>query len=250
MLKTRIIPTLLVKGSVLVKDVAFKSERVVGTVLPSVKVYNTRQVDEMVVLDILATRVNKDPDYRAVEEFSSECFMPLTVGGGIFNIDQVQKLLKCGADKVSVNSAAFNDPELITRIANRFGSQALVISIDVKEHGGDYFCYSHSGTKYANKTALNWAKEVEKLGAGEIIITSVERDGAMSGYDLELIKKISSQVSIPVIAQGGCSNYEDMHLAIRSGANAVSASSIFHFTEQTPLAAKNYLRSKGINTRK
>lgn len=204
----------------------------------------------MVVLDISATRANKEPDYHAIEEFSSECFMPLTVGGGISNIEQVQKLLKCGADKVAVNSAAFTDSELITRIANRFGSQALIISIDVKEHGGEYFCYSHSGTKRTDKSALTWAKEVEKLGAGEIIITSVEKDGTMSGYDLELINKISHQVSIPVIAQGGCSNYEDMYLAIKSGANAVSASSIFHFTEQTPLAAKNYLRGKGINTRK
>ncbi len=250
MLKTRIIPTLLVKGSVLVKDSAFKSERVVGTVLPAVKVYNTRQVDEMIVLDILATSTNRDPDYLAVEEFSSECFMPLTVGGGIKNIEQVQNLLKCGADKVSVNSAAFDDPNLITKIANRFGSQALVISIDVKRDGDKYVCFSHSGTKSRAIFADDWATEVERLGAGEIVVTSIEKDGTMSGFDLDLIAKISSKVSIPVIAQGGCSNYEDMYLAIKSGANAVSASSIFHFTEQTPLAAKNYLRNKGINTRK
>ncbi len=249
MLKTRIIPTLLWKNTVLVKDIAFKSERVVGTILPSVKVYNTRQVDELIVLDITASNSNREPDYQTVEEFSCECFMPLTVGGGIKNIEHVRNLLKSGADKVALNSAALENPKMISEIANIFGNQVLVISIDVKKHGGDYFCYSHSGTKRSEKKVEELALEAAKLGAGEILITSIERDGTMQGYDLELIEKVSKLVSIPVIAHGGCKNYEDMYLALKSGANAISAASIFHFTEQTPLEAKKYLKNKGIPTR-
>lgn len=249
MLKTRIIPTLLWKGPVLVKDIAFKSERVVGTIIPSVKVYNTRQVDEMIVVDITASNSNREPDYLTVEDFSGECFMPLTVGGGIKNSRHVHNLLKSGADKVAINSALFDNPKIISDIANIFGSQVLVASIDVKKHGDEYICYSNSGTKCTEKKVDEWAKEVERLGAGEILITSIEKDGTMSGYDLELIQKISKLVSIPVIASGGCGNYEDMYQALQSGANAVCAASIFHFTEQTPLEAKKYLKNKGIPTR-
>lgn len=249
MLKTRIIPTLLWKGPILVKDIGFKSERVVGTIIPSVKVYNTRQVDELMVLDITASNNNREPDYQTVEEFSGECFMPLTVGGGIKNSNHVHKLLKSGADKVAVNSAALENPQMISEIANIFGNQVLVVSIDAKKHDGEYFCYSHSGTKRTAKKAEDWAMEAAKLGAGEILITSIERDGTMQGYDLELIEKVAKLVSIPVIAQGGCGDYEDMYKALKSGANAVSAASIFHFTEQTPLEAKKYLKNKGIPTR-
>ncbi len=249
MLKTRIIPTLLWKGPILVKDVGFKSERVVGTIIPQVKVYNTRQVDELIVVDITASNSGREPDYAAVEDFSNECFMPLCVGGGIKNVEHVRNLLKSGADKVSINSAALENPKIISEIANIFGNQVLVASIDVRKHGEDYFCYSHSGSKRCEKKVEEWAKEVEKLGAGEILITAIERDGTMQGYDLELIKKISKLVSIPLIAQGGCGNYEDMYQALQSGANAISASSIFHFTEQTPLEAKKYLKNKGVPTR-
>ena len=249
MLKTRIIPTLLWKGPVLVKDIAFKSERVVGTIIPSVKVYNARQVDELIVVDITASNNRREPDYLTVEDFSGECFMPLTVGGGIKNSNHVHNLLKSGADKVAINSALFDNPKIISEIANIFGSQVLVASIDVKKHGDEYICYSNSGTKRTEKKAEEWAEEVKKLGAGEILITSIEKDGTMSGYDLELIQKISKLVSIPIIASGGCGNYEDMYQALQNGANAVCAASIFHFTEQTPLEAKKYLKNKGIPTR-
>ena len=250
MLKVRIIPTLLVKDFTLVKGIGFDSWRRVGTTIPAIKVYNTRQVDEMIVVDILASKNNAEPDYKAVEDFSEECFMPLTVGGGIKSIEHVRNLLQSGADKISINSAALENPSIISEIANMFGSQAVVVSIDVKKHNDEYLCYSHSGSKATNKNAVNWAREAEKLGAGEILITSIDKDGTMQGYDLELIQQISSNASIPVIAQGGCGSYEDMYQAIKHGANAVSAASIFHFTEQTPLEAKKYLKNKGIAVRK
>lgn len=250
MLKTRVIPTLLWKNIGLVKGISFDSWRIVGTVLPSIKVYNTRQVDELIIVDIMATKENNELDLQALNDFSAECFVPLTVGGGIKNIDDVRNILCSGADKVSVNSALFETPELVTEIATKFGSQCIVASIDVKKINGKYECFSHSGTEPTGKEVVQWAKYLESLGAGEILITSIENDGTMNGYDLELIKKVASAVKIPVIASGGAGNYEDMYKALNEGkASAVAAASIFHFTQQTPLEAKKYLASKGIPVR-
>jgi len=250
MLKVRVIPTLLWKDFTLVKGIGFDSWRRVGTVLPSVKVYNTRQVDEMILVDITATDSDRDPDYEEIEYICNECFVPLTIGGGIRNIDHVRNLLKAGADKVAVNSAAFETPELITEIAGLFGSQCVIASIDVKKkEDGNWECYSHSGKKPTGKEAISWAQEMEKRGAGEILITSIELDGTMEGYDLELVKAISEAVNIPVIASGGAGNYEHMHEAIQAGANAVAAASIYHFTQQTPLEAKKHLGLQGIPVR-
>lgn len=251
MLKTRVIPTLLWKNIGLVKGISFDSWRIVGTVLPAIKVYNTRQVDELIIVDILATKENSKLDLQALKDFSSECFVPLTVGGGIKTIEDVREILYAGADKVSVNSALFETPELVTEIASKFGTQCVVASIDVKKVNGKYECYSHSGTKPTGKEVVEWAKKLESLGAGEILITSIENDGTMNGYDLELIKKITDAVKIPVIASGGAGNYEHMYQALKeANASAVAAASIFHFTEQTPLEAKKYLASKGIPIRK
>lgn len=251
MLKVRIIPTLLWKNVGLVKGIGFDSWRRVGTILPAIKVYNTRQVDELMVVDITATIENRPPDFKEISEFSSECFVPLTVGGGIRNIEDVRRLLRAGADKVCLNSSAFTSKALISEIANTCGSQCAVVSIDAKKTDGKYECYSHSGTKAMKVEAAEWSKELERLGAGEVLITSIEKDGTMEGYDLELIKIISDAVNIPVIASGGAGNYEHMYEAITfAGASAVAAASIFHFTEQTPLEAKKYLRDKGINVRK
>lgn len=250
MLKTRVIPTLLWKNIGLVKGVSFDSWRIVGTVLPSIKVYNARQVDELIIVDILATKENSQLDLQALEDFSAECFVPLTVGGGIKNIDDVRKILCAGADKVSVNSALFDTPKLVTEIANKFGSQCIVASIDAKKTNGVYECFSHSGTKPTGKEVSQWAKYLENLGAGEILITSIEKDGTMDGYDLELIKKVTQAVKIPVIASGGAGSYEDMYKAINeSKASAVAAASIFHFTQQTPLEAKKYLELQNIPVR-
>lgn len=252
MLKVRIIPTLLWKDFGLVKGVGFDSWRRVGSVLPAIKVYNTRDVDELILVDITATHETREPDYESISEFCAECFVPLTVGGGVRSLDHITKLLHSGADKVSINSDAYSNPDLISLAANRFGCQCIVASIDVRLHGdGNYECFSHSGSKPAGRNPMEWAREVENAGAGEILLTSIDRDGTMQGYDLNLIEQVSAAVKIPVIASGGAGNYADMVSAIqRSKASAVAAASMFHFTQQTPLEAKQTLLNSGVPVRK
>jgi cyclase len=250
MLKTRIIPTLLWKKSGLVKGVRFDSWRYVGTVLPAIKVFNMRQVDELIVVDISATGEDRPPDVELIADFSAECFVPLTVGGGIKTIDDVRNILRAGADKVCLNTQAYAQPLLITEIAETFGSQCVVVSIDAKKIDGKYECFFRNGTESSGKTPEDWAVEVEKLGAGEILLSSIDRDGTMEGYDIDLIKSVTRKVKIPVIAAGGAGKYEDIYNCIKEGgASAASAASIFLFTEQTPLEAKRYLASKGIPVR-
>ena len=251
MLKIRIIPTLLWKNVTLVKGVAFDSWRRVGTMIPAVKVYNTRQVDELIVVDITATGEGREPDYETVEEFSAECFVPLTVGGGVNSVETIKKLLRAGADKVCINTGLYENPEMVKKGVKLFGKQCIIASIDVKREGDKFICYSHSGTKSTNSELLEVVLEVYELGVGEILITSIELDGTMKGYDLEMIKLVADNVDIPVIASGGAGNYEHMYEAISKGrATAIAAASIFHFTEQTPLEAKKYLGKKGIPVRK
>lgn len=251
MLKTRVIPTLLWKNVGLVKGVGFDSWRRVGSLLPAIRVYNTRQVDELILVDINATDELRLPDFETINEISCECFVPFTVGGGIRSVEDIKSLLRAGADKVAINSAAYDNPQIITDGAKLFGTQCIVASIDAKKiANGKYECYSNSGKKKRDIDPATWAKELERLGAGEILITSIELDGTMKGYDINLIKAVSSVVSIPVIASGGAGNYEDMYKAIKDGkANAVAAASIFHYTEQTPLEAKEYLAKKNIPMR-
>lgn len=250
MLKVRIIPTLLWKGHGLVKGTAFDSWRRVGTVLPAVKVYNMREVDELIVLDIEAGAENRPPDFETVAEFSQECFVPLTVGGGITGLEHIKQLLRSGADKIAINSAAFDAPELISRAAGRYGAQCVVVSIDARKENGSYYCYRRCGTQPTGIRARDWAVEMEQRGAGEILVTSIENDGVMKGYDIDLIKEISTAVTIPVIASGGAGNFEDFHAALTGGgASAVAAASMFHFTEQTPLEAKEFLRERNIMVR-
>lgn len=251
MLKVRIIPTLLWKDLGLVKGIGFDSWRRVGTILPAVKVYNMREVDELIVLDITATRENREPDYEAVAEFSGDCFVPLTVGGGIRKMEHITRLLRSGADKVAINSVAYDDPDLIAHAANHFGSQCVVASIDArKSDDGRHYCFSHCGSRAVGKEVTVWAKELERLGAGEILITAIEQDGTMGGYDLDLLQKVSEKVGIPVIASGGAGTYQHMVDAVSVGkSSAVAAASMFHFTEQTPLAAKHFLQDNGILVR-
>lgn len=253
MLKVRVIPTLLWKQFGLVKGVGFDSWRRVGSVLPAIRVYNQREVDELVLVDIVAHQSDDDLDFESIDEFGQDCFVPLTVGGGITRIAQVQKLLRAGADKISVNTAAYSRPELVSEIAKRHGAQCVVASIDVRNNtaGGGWQCFSQAGRHPTGREVRQWAREIEDRGAGEILITSIERDGTLQGYDLALIEAVVSAVKIPVIASGGAGNYQHMIDAVRNaGASAVAAASIFHFTEQTPAGAKAAMQAAGIPVRR
>lgn len=251
MLKVRVIPTLLWKNVGLVKGVGFDSWRRVGTAMPAVKVYNARDVDELAFLDITASLENREPDFEAISELALECFVPFAVGGGVCSVEIVRRLLLSGADKVVINSPAYRSPELITEVAMRFGSQCVVAGIDVRQHSdGTYECFSHSGNMDTGRNPMEWAQELEKLGAGELLVTRIEYDGAMNGYDVQLIREITKAVTIPVIASGGAGNYEHIRQVIQDGgASAAAAASIFHFTEQTPLEAKKALAKAGIPVR-
>jgi cyclase len=250
-LKIRVMPTLLYKDLGLVKGKGFDSWRRFGSVMQAVKVYNMREVDELVFVDITATLQEREPDYEIVDEIADECFMPLTVGGGVRSVEHVRKLLMVGADKVAINSAAVEEPDLLRQVAHKFGSQCVVASIDFRRHeDGTYEVFTESGTKETGRDPVEWAKEAEDNEAGEILLTSVERDGTMTGYDVELVRRVCEAVSIPVIASGGCGEYEHMAQVLRQGkASAVAAGAIYHYTERTPLEAKKYLKDNGFLVR-
>jgi cyclase len=235
-LAVRIIPTLLTRGRTLVKGVAFDSWRSVGLAQQAVRIHSMRGVDELVMLDISATPEGRGPDLGLVSELAEVCFMPLTVGGGIRTVQDVDNLLRAGADKVCIRAAAEARPHFITECADRFGSQAIVFSLDVPP-----------GARKTHPAIA--ASRVEKLGAGEIMLTAMEREGAMQGYDLGLIQSVTEAVSIPVIAHGGCGGYQHMLEAIRAGANAVAAGALFQFTDATPLEAAHWLANQGVETR-
>jgi len=251
MLKIRVMPTLLHRDMGLVKGVQFNSWRRTGSALQAIKVYNMREVDELVFLDITATPDERAPDFELIDDLADECFMPMTVGGGVKTPEHIQRLLAVGADKVALNTHAIADPELIAAGAATFGSQCIVISIDVLRHeDGRLEVMSHCGKRGTGLDPVDWAKRATALGAGEVLLTSVDRDGTFEGYDLELTRAVAEAVDVPVIASGGAGNYEHMAEALAEGkADAVAAASIFHFTEQTPREAKLHLKSKGFNVR-
>lgn len=250
MLKVRVIPTLLWKQFGLVKGVAFNSWRRVGPVLPAVKVYNQREVDELVLFDIVAHMSKNDLDFESIAEFGRDCFVPFTVGGGVTRLDQVQRLLRAGADKVAVNTEAYTRPSLINEIANRHGAQCVVASVDVRYLEGAWRCFSHAGRQDTGREVVAWVRELEDRGAGEILVTSIERDGTMEGYDLSLIEAVAQSVKLPVIASGGAGEYQHMvDAVVQAGASAVAAASMFHFTEQTPAGVKKALAEAGLPVR-
>ena len=248
--KLRVMPTLLFKDFGLVKGVSFDSWRRVGSAMQAIKVYNLREVDELVFLDVAATRDGREPDFETVDELADECFMPLAVGGGIRSVDHVRRLLQVGADKVALNTAAVEVPDLVGQVSQRFGAQCVVVSIDARRRGSGYEVFTHSGTVATGIDPVTLARRVAAAGAGEILVTSIENDGTMRGYDIELVRSVAQAVSIPVIASGGAGEYRHMAEALSLGtASAVAAASIFHFTERTPLGAKQYLREQGFNVR-
>lgn len=241
-LATRIIPTILSRHGTLVKGRAFASDRVVGHALQAARIHQMREVDELLFLDVAATPEGRGPDFEMISNLTDGCFMPIAVGGGIKTVEDVRQSFNAGADKIVIGTAAAENPEFIRECANKFGSQSIVVSVDIK----DFVAYAgrNNPTGY---DAVSWSIKAEKLGAGEILLQSIDRDGTMEGYDLELIHLVSSAINIPVIASGGCKDYEDMYQAIQAGAHAVAAGALFIFTDATPRGAEQYLASKGID---
>jgi cyclase len=251
MLRTRVIPIVLLNSNYsVVKTIQFNIRRNLGNPIVVSRIYDTRGVDELILLDIDASKEERDIDMHTVETVSSECFMPLTIGGGLRTCDDIERALKVGADKVSLNSVIFERPEFLKEAVSVFGSQCIVASIDVKkDENGTYMIFSHSNRKVKYRFE-EFLQLVIGYGVGEILLNSVDRDGTMTGYDLELISYASSMVSIPLIVAGGISGPEDCVKAIKSGASAVAATSIFHFTQFTPEICKQSLAKAGIPVRR
>jgi len=250
MLKNRIIPCLDVKNGRVVKGINFVDLKDAGDPVEQAKIYSDGGADEICFLDITASNENRDTIYEVVERTSKKCFVPLTVGGGIRGVEDINKLLNCGADKVSINTAAVQNPKMIIESSKKFGSQCIVVAIDAKKNGNKWEVFTHGGRNNANIDAIEFAKKMEDSGAGELLVTSMDRDGTQVGYDNDLMFKISSTVNIPVIASGGAGNLDHLVDGIRLGkASAVLAASIFHYGTYSISEAKQYLNSKEIPVR-
>jgi len=250
MLKNRIIPCLDVKNGRVVKGINFVDLKDAGDPVEQAKIYSDGGADEICFLDITASNENRDTIYDVVERTSRKCFVPLTVGGGVRGVEDINKLLNCGADKVSINTAAVQSPKMIIESSKKFGSQCIVVAIDAKKNGNKWEVFTHGGRNNTNIDAIEFAKKMEDNGAGELLVTSMDRDGTQIGYDNELMLKISSTVNIPVIASGGVGNLDHLVEGIRLGnASAVLAASIFHYGTHSINEAKHYLNSKGIPVR-
>lgn len=234
MLKHRIIPCVLLKNWQLVKSIQFRDFRTIGHPISTVRIYNARNVDELIVLDIDASINNEEINLELIRDMSDECFMPLTIGGGIRTIENIYQVLNAGADKIAINTEALENPDFIRQASNIFGSQCIVVSIDVKRtEEGQYKIYNKKLGEI-ERDPFHWAKECESLGAGEILLTSIDNEGLQNGYDLELLSEMVKFVRIPIIINGGCGIPQHCSEAIMSGADAVAASSIFHFSQFTP----------------
>jgi cyclase len=228
MLRVRLIPCLLLKENGLVKTVNFNKYNYVGDPINTCRIFNELEVDELTFLDIRASVENKEPDYKILQEISEECFMPVSYGGGIKSLQQVEKILGIGFEKVIINTCAIENKKIISEIARNFGSQSLIVSIDYKKNiFGKYQIYGRSGTKNYKLHPVEWAKEIKEYGAGEILLTSIDREGTWKGFDVELTKQVTEKVNLPVIANGGAGNIEDIVEVVNSGgASAVALGSM------------------------
>ncbi|MBI4608490.1 MAG: imidazole glycerol phosphate synthase subunit HisF [Candidatus Rokubacteria bacterium] len=250
MLAKRVIPCLDVKDGRVVKGVRFLNLKDAGDPVAAALAYDHQGADELVFLDITASHEGRAIMLDVVRRTAEGIYMPLTVGGGVRGVDDIRTLLRAGADKVSLNTAALERPEVIREAAERFGSQCIVVAIDAKRENGRWGVYTHGGRRPAGRDAVEWAQEAERLGAGEILLTSMDRDGTQDGYDLELTQAVSLAVSVPVIASGGAGMLEHLLAGLTAGkADAVLAASIFHFGEYTIRQAKAYLSDRGVPVR-
>ena len=251
MLKNRIIPCLDVKNGRVVKGINFVDLKDAGDPVEQAKIYSDSGADEICFLDITASNENRETIYDVVKKTSKNCFVPLTVGGGVRSIEDINKLLNYGADKVSINSAAVQNKNLIKEAAKRFGSQCIVVAIDAKKTGQNKWnVFTHGGREKTDIDTIEYAKISEINGAGEILLTSMDQDGTQSGYDIELTSKISKTVNIPVIASGGVGTLDHLKDGIvKGGASAVLAASIFHFGTFSIKEVKEYLKSKNVSVR-
>jgi imidazole glycerol-phosphate synthase subunit HisF len=250
MLAKRIIPCLDVKDGRVVKGINFVNLRDAGDPVECGLRYSEEGADELVFLDITASSDRRNIVAGMVRRVADTINIPFTVGGGLRNVDDIQDILRSGADKVSLNTSAVNDPSLVQKAAERFGSQCIVVAIDARREGGSAKVYTHGGRERTERDAVEWAKSVADLGAGEILLTSMDADGTKRGYDLDLTRRISEAVQIPVIASGGAGNLQHLHEGVTKGAaSAVLAASIFHFREVTIAQAKSYLRERGVVVR-
>lgn len=230
MLKHRVIPALLLRDGGLVKTRQFKNAKYVGDPINAIRIFNDKEVDELMVLDIVASKRGQEPDYEAIELFAGECFMPLCYGGGVRTLEQAAKIFDLGVEKISLQSSALTDVELVSAIAKRFGSQSVVVSVDVKYNWLKRpHLYQSSNGRLLKKNWIAFAQEAVAAGAGEILINAVDRDGEMCGYDIGLIKQAANAVSVPVIALGGARNLQDFKHAVDAGASAVAAGAMFVF---------------------
>ena len=250
MLKNRIIPCLDVKNGRVVKGINFVNLKDAGDPVEQAKIYSDSGADEICFLDITASNENRDTIYDVVERTSKNCFVPLTVGGGVRSVEDVKKLLNCGADKVSINTAAVQNLKVVEESSRKFGSQCIVVAIDAKKNDDMWEVFTHGGRKSTGIDAIEYATKMENCGAGELLVTSMDRDGTQIGYDNELLSKISSIVNIPIIASGGVGNLEHLVDGIKIGkASAVLAASIFHYGTYTISDAKKYLNKNQIPVR-
>ena len=250
MLKNRIIPCLDVKNGRVVKGINFVDLKDAGDPVEQAKIYSDGGADEICFLDITASNENRSTIYEVVKKTSEKCFVPLTVGGGVRSIEGINKLLNCGADKVSINTAAVQNPKIVMESSLKFGSQCIVVAIDAKKEANSWKIFTHGGRNKTDIDVIKFAKQMEEYGAGELLVTSMDRDGTQKGYDIELMQKISETVNIPVIASGGVGNLDHLAEGITQGkANAVLAASIFHYGKYSIKEAKQYLDSKGIPVR-
>ena len=250
MLKNRIIPCLDVKNGRVVKGINFVDLKDAGDPVEQAKIYSDGGADEICFLDITASNEHRDTIYDVVEKTSKKCFVPLTVGGGVRSIDDINKLLNCGADKVSINTAAVENSKVVFESSKKFGSQCIVVAIDAKKNGDKWEVFTHGGRNNTGIDAIEFAKKMEDSGAGELLVTSMDRDGTQIGYDIDLISKISLKVNIPLIASGGVGNLDHLVDGIKLGkASAVLAASIFHYGKYSIKEAKEYLKTKSVLVR-